>query len=278
MVNNLKIEYDINRQVNVSTHPDPALPVIETFKYHPSILKIREFMTNKGMSFSFSYTIQEKTYKALQNLDKKETCQENDIPVKIIKSYKDIFSYFTHHNFNNSVYSSVFLSELKKADIIPIHKKKSKFDIKNYRPVSILPVLSKIYERCMFDQMYSYFNQILSKHQCGFRQGNSTQHSLLLMVEKLKKSLDNSGVVGMLLTDLSKAFDCLRHDLLIAKLAAYSFDEPSLCFVFSYLSGRTQRTKVNNAYSSYTDIKFGVLQGSILGPLRFNIDICDLFF
>ena len=198
--------------------------------------------------------------------------------MKIIKSRKDIFSYFIHHNFNNSVYSSIFPSELKKADIIPIHKKKSKFDIENYRPVSILPVLSKIYERCMFDQMYSYFNQILSKHQCGFRQGHSTQHSLLLMVEKLKKSLDNSGVGGMLLTDLSKAFDCLRHDLLIAKLAAYGFDQPSLCFIFSYLSGRTQRTKVNNAYSSYTDIKYGVPQGSIVGPLLFDIDICDLFF
>ena len=108
---------------------------------------------------------------------------------------------------------------MKKSDIIPIHQKKSKFVIKNYRPVSILPVLSKMYERCMFDQVYSYFNQILSKHQCGFQQGHSTQHSLLLMVEKLKKSLDNSGVGGMLLTDLSKAFNCLRHDLLIAKLA-----------------------------------------------------------
>ena len=114
-----------------------------------------------------------------------------------------------HHNFHNSVYSSFFPSELKKTDIIPSHKKKSKFDIEKDSFVSILPVLSKIYERCMFDQMYSYFNQILSKHQCGFRQGHSTQHSLLLMVEKLKKSLDNSGVGGMLLTDLSKAFDFL---------------------------------------------------------------------
>ena len=109
---------------------------------------------------------------------------------------------------------------MKKADIIPIHKKNSKFDFKNYRPVGILPVLSKFYGRCMFDQMYGYFSQILSKHQCGFWQGHSTQHSLLLMVEKLKKSLDNGGVGGMLHIDLSKAFDCLRHDLLIAKLAA----------------------------------------------------------
>ena len=88
--------------------------------------------------------------------------------------------------------------------------------------------------------------------------------------------MDNSGVRGMLLTNLSKALDCLRHDLLIAKLAAYGFDQPSLCFIFSYLSDRTQRTKVNNVYNSYTDIKYYVPQGSILGPLLFNIDICDI--
>ena len=138
------------------TFPDPVLRGIETFKYYPSILKIKEFMANKGMSFSFGYTTQEKPYRARQNLEKKKICQENDIPVKILKSHKDMFSSFIRHNFSNSVYSSFFPSELKKADIIPI--KKSKFDIENYRAVSILPVLSKIYERCMFDQMYSYFN------------------------------------------------------------------------------------------------------------------------
>ena len=81
----------------------------------------------------------------------------------------------------------------------------------------------------------------------------------------------------MLLTDLSKAFDCLRHDLSIAKLASYAFDLPSLCFIFSYLSDRTQRTNVKNANTSYIDIKYDVPQGSILGPLLFNIDICSLF-
>ena len=87
----------------------------------------------------------------------------------------------------------------------------------------------------------------------------------------------NSGVGGTLLTDLPKVFDCLRYDLLIARLPAYGFDQPSLCFIFSYFSDRTQRTKVNNAYNSYTGIKYGVPQGSILGPLLFNVDICDLF-
>ena len=101
--------------------------------------------------------------------------------------------------------------------------------------------------------------------------------SLPLMVEKLKKSLDNSRVGGILLTNLSKAFDCLRHNLLIAKLAAYGFAQTSLCLIFSYLPDRAQRTKINNDYSSYTNIKYGIPQGSILDPLLFNINICVLF-
>ena len=125
--------------------------------------------------------------------------------------------------------------------------------------------------------MCSHFNQILSKHQCGFRQGHSTQHGLLFIVKKLKKRLDNSGLGGMLLTDLSKAFDCMRHDLLIAKLVAYGFDQLLLCSIFSQLSDRAERTKVNNAYSSYINIKYGVPQAFISGPHTFNIDICDLF-
>ena len=102
------------------------------------------------------------------------------------------------------------------------------------------------------------------------------------MVEKLKKSLGNIDVLTLMylltLMDLSKAFDCLRYDLLIAKLAAYGLDQSSLCLIFSYFSDKTQRIKVNNAYSSYTTIKYGVPQGSILGPLLFNSSsICDLF-
>ena len=90
----------------MSTHPDPVLRAIKAFKYHPSISKMEEFMTDKGMSFYFNYTTQEKTYKALQNLDKRKTWQEHDIPVKIIKSHNDIFSYFIHHNLNNPLFSS----------------------------------------------------------------------------------------------------------------------------------------------------------------------------
>ena len=97
------------------------------------------------------------------------------------------------------------------------------------------------------------------------------------MLEKLQKSLDNSDVGGMLLTDLSKTFGCLRNDLLIAKLTPYGFDQLSLCFIFGYLSDREKKAKVNNTHSSYPNIKYFVPQGSILGSLLFNIDIFYLF-
>ena len=103
--------------------------------------------------------------------------------------------------------------------------------------------------------MYSYFDPIFSKNQCGFRQGHSAQHSLLVMIEKWKESLDKGGLAGALMTDLSKAFDCLKYDLFIAKLHAYGLDEQAVRFIHSYLSDRKQRTKINNKYSPFSDIE-----------------------
>ena len=137
---------------------------------------------------------------------------------------KDLFSHFIYHNFNNSLFSSNFPSNFKAADILPTHKKKDKSDMVTYRLISILPTFSKIYERCMYDQMYKYFYQILSKYQCGFRQDYNTQHCLLMMVEKWKEALDKGSLGGALLTHLSKAFNCIKHYLLITKLVAYGFD------------------------------------------------------
>ena len=126
--------------------------------------------------------------------------------------------------------------------------------------------MSEFFERSFF-----------SKYQCGFRKGFSAQHCLVSMLEKWKSATDNKKSFGALLTDLSKAFDCLSHELLIAKLNAYGFNMSALRFVHSYLKSSMQRTKINSEYTYWEEIMFGVPQGSILGPLLFNIFLCDLF-
>ena len=126
--------------------------------------------------------------------------------------------------------------------------------------------------------MSQFFEGIISKYQCGFRKGHSAQHALISLLEKWRYNVDQGRMFGALLTDLSKAFDCLPHDIIIAKLNAYGFDMKALNFIYDYLRNRKQRTKIDNAYSSWQNILYGVPQGSILGPLLFNIDLCNLFF
>ena len=159
----------------------------------------------------------------------------------------------------------------------PTHKKGDRTDKTNYRPISLLSTISKIFERLLFYQIHIFTESILSKYQCGFRKGYSAQYCLLFMIEKWRQSIDNKHSAGVLLTDLSKAFDCLAHDLLIAKRNAYGFNYKSLLLIHSYLTNRSQRVTVNSNYSSWSEILNGVPQGSILGPILFNIYLSDLF-
>ena len=146
---------------------------------------------------------------------------------------------------------------MKHADVTPLHKKCNKSLKENYRPVSILPILSKVVERSIFKQISSFYYDIFSKYQYGFREGFSTQQCLLALLEKWMRSIDTGKVIGALLTDLSKAFDCLNHVFLIAKSNACGFSFPALSLIHDFLSNRKQRTGINNSYSTWMEIVFG---------------------
>ena len=277
IVENLDIEGFITCDYSYNPKLNYISNIIDKFKNHPSILKIKK-VVNFDTPFRFLPVDESVIYDKIDLLDKRKPTTYNNIPTRILVENKDIISPFITEMYNEANRTSKFPNLLKLADVTPIHKKNERIIKGNYRNVSILPPVSKIYEREMFDQISVYIEKYLSPFLCGFRKGYSTQHCLMVMLDKWHKAMDNGKFAGALLTDLSKAFDCHNHELLIAKLEAYGFDQSSLSYIYSYLSDRKQRTKVNNSYSSWSSIKCGVPQGSILGPLLFNIYLNDIFY
>ena len=275
---NISDNYDIiNTTDEISGSIEKAI-----FKHnkHPSIININEKNKEKlnKNDFRIRHTSIKNVSDLILNIDVNKASPMEGIPANILKANYDLISPILCNDFNKGVDNNAFPDCLKCAEIKPTFKRGDRSNKENYRPVSILPVVSKIYEKILYEQINMHFDPLLSPLQCGFRKGYNAQNCLLVLVEKWKKAIDKKRSAGILVTDLSKAFDCIRHDLLIAKLNAYGVEINSLRYIYNYLSNRKQRVRINNTFSEWNNIIYGVPQGSILGPLFFNIFLCDLFF
>lgn len=229
-------------------------------------------------SFNFTYVSFEDVSKIMNNFKPKCSVGEDNISLKLIKKITNSLSPALSLVINQSFSTGIFPDPFKIAKVIPLYKKEERSKFDNYRPISLLSSLSKIFEKIVHKQLYAYMNdnKLLCLNQHGFRPRHSTETATLEFVDRILSLLDNDKVPFSIFIDLSKAFDTLNHNILLSKLSYYGIKHTPLKWFQSYLYNRRQYVDYCGSSSSYVSTSIGVPQGSILGPLLFLIYINDI--
>ena len=237
------------------------------------------FLTNRLQDSMFlTPTTPVEILHVVNTLKNKSSSGWDNISTKLLKELKHPLMYPICVLVNKSLADGIFPTQLKLAKVVPIHKSKDRQNIENYRPISLLPSISKIFEKIVFKRLYSFLeaHSILYHRQYGFRPNHSTIDAILDFAQNIYKSLEKNEVSIGVFLDLSKAFDTIDHNILLSKLNWYGIRGRALDWFRSYLSGRKQFVHFGGTNSVEQTVTYGVPQGSILGPLLFIIYTNDL--